>query len=158
MQRLGLSKQTMAMIARGWTVNVAPEGSLPTIDVSARTLSLNALKENPSLGVLARAYWQDSSLMNAADKDGFVEAFMKIASSGGAFGALNRKDKEFKQLARYEVSHSRSFTSTGAVSTRSGDTADESAEMFAALATFARDGGQVPPELQGVLRRFYAVT
>jgi hypothetical protein len=96
--------------------------------------------------------------MNASDKDGFVEAFMKIANSGGAFGALNRKYKEFKQLAKYEVSHSRSFTSTGAVSSRSGDTADESAEMFAALATFARDGGQVPPELQGVLRRFYAVT
>lgn len=157
MQRLGLSKQAMALIARGWTVKLAPQGTMPTIDVSARTLSLNAQQENPSLGVLARAFWQESSLLNPADKDGFVQAFLKIANSGGAFSALSRKHKEFKQLAKYELTHNRAFTSVGAVSGR-GEQTDESGEMFAALATFARDGGAVPDELQAPLRRFYAVT
>ena len=156
-----LTPQAQALLVNGWKVRLTGAGELPSLDISSRTLALNAQQDNPNLGVLARAYWHDASLQNPADKDGFMAAFLKIANSGG-FQVLNRRYKEFRNLARHEMSRNRSFGAIGStigapVSAVSGQPQqDESDEMFAALAVWKRsdDESALPETVQPVLSRF----
>ena len=155
-QQLGLSPGAAKLLAANWAVRIARAGEVPAMDVSARTLVLDAAQQSPSLGVLARAYWHDTSMANPADKDGFVNAFLKIANQGG-FAVLNRKYRDLKRMARQEVSTSRVVGGTSAVPGKASRD-DEAAEMFAALAQFSReDGGAgLPDSVRPVVERFYA--
>jgi hypothetical protein len=160
MQRFGLSQGAKAALANGWAVRLAHAGEVPKIDMSERTLVLDAAQENPSLGVLARAYWQDQSLRSPAEKDGFMEAFRKVASQS-SMSMLGRRYREVRDHARREVQQGRIGVlgaATGAPTGSAGRIVDESADMFASLAAFSRggEGEQLPGELQGPLQRFYA--
>ena len=162
MQKMGLSKNAMSVLLNSWAVRVAGPGELPSIDMDARTMVLSAQQTNPSFGVLARAWWSDNALQNPADKDGFIAAFVKIASQGG-FTVLNRKYKELRKMARHELQSTRSFDAISggsmapvlAGSAGSAD-ADESGDMFAALAAFSRsgEGADIPAGLAEPLGRF----
>ena len=160
MQRFGLSQGAKGVLASGWAVRLANPGEVPKLDMSARTIVLDAMQENPSLGVLARAYWHDQSLRAPAEKDGFMEAFQKVANQG-TLANLSRKYREVRDHARRELQQGRigvlgatAQAPSGAI----GATTDESADMFASLASFSRagEGGQLPGELRGHLERFYA--
>jgi len=160
MTRFGLSSQAKAVIASGWAVRQANPGEIPKLDMSARTLILDATQENPSLGVLARAYWQDQTLRAPADKDGFMEAFQKIANQS-SFSGLNRKYREVRDHARREMQQGRigAHGSTNAAPLgAAGARTDESADAFASLAAFSRGEGEaeLPGELRTPLARFYA--
>jgi hypothetical protein len=164
MQRLGLSKQAMSVLSSSWAVRAAGPGEVPGLDMDSRTMVLSAQQSNPSLGVLARAWWIDNALQNPADKDGFIAAFVKIANQG-SLGMLNRKYKELRRMARQELASARSLDaiSTGSMApVLSGSVgrvdADESGDMFAALAVFSRsaEGGEVPASLAEPVRRFFA--
>lgn len=160
MQRFGLSQGAKALLAAGWAVRTTNPGEVPRLDMSARTLVLDAAQENPSLGVLARAYWHDQSLRSPADKDGFMEAFRKVANQS-TMAVLSRRYREVRDHARREVQQGRIGVigaSTTAPSGSAGRVVDESADMFASLASFTRgaDGSDLPGELQGPLQRFYA--
>lgn len=161
MQRFGLSQGAKAMLANGWAVRTTNAGEVPRLDMSARTLVLDATQENPSLGVLARAYWHDQSLRAPADKDGFMEAFRKVANQS-SMSVLGRRYREVRDHARREVQQGRIGVigaSGGAPAGSAGRILDESADMFASLASFTRAGeaaGELPGELQGPLERFYA--
>lgn len=165
MQQLGLSRSSIAAITNNWAVRLTAPGELPSLDVSTRTMSINAALENPSLSVLARAFWNDQSLTNPADKDGFMAAFLKIASSGGAMAVLSRKYKELRRMARHELSNNRTLGTVGvsndapvlAVTSRA-QRDDESGDMFAALAVFSRSEGghQLPDSVRPALQRFFA--
>jgi hypothetical protein len=159
-EKLGLSPSAAKLIASGWGVRLAGAGEVPQMDMSSRTLVLDAQQENPSLGVLARAYWNDSSLANPADKDGFMQAFLKIANQGG-FAVLNRKYRDLRRMARHEMTVNRGSTPGGAPAAPTGPgsrAVDDSADMFAALAVFARAdrGAGLPESVRPVLQRFYA--
>lgn len=155
MQRFGLSTHAKAMLAAGWAVRQAGPGEVPKLDMSERTLVLDATQANPSLGVLARAYWQDQTMRAPAERDGFMEAFQKVANQS-SFAVLSRRYREVRDHARRELQQSR----LGAVGQGSASPArtDESADMFASLASFSRSGehGDLPDELQAPLARFYA--
>jgi hypothetical protein len=159
MQRFGLSQGAKAVLANGWAVREANPGEVPKLDMSARTLVLDATLQNPSLGVLARAYWHDQSLRAPAERDGFIEAFNKVASQS-TMSMLSRKYREVRDHARREVQQGRIGVlgaTTGAPSGAAGAIVDESADMFASLASFSRGAdGELPAELQGPLQRFYA--
>ena len=152
MERFGLSQGARAVLAAGWSVRIAHPGEVPNLDVDARTLVLDAAQANPSLGVLARAYWQDQSLRAPQDRDGFMEAFRKVANQS-TMGMLSRKYREVRDHARRELQQGR----LGGVGAKSA-TVDESADMFASLAAFSRGGedAQLPAELRSPLERFYA--
>lgn len=160
MDRLGLSAAARRLLASSWGVRLAGPGELPSLDVEGRTMVLNASAQNASLSVLARAWWQDQSLANPEDRDGFIQAFLKVASQGGV---LNRKFRDVSRMARQELNSSRSIASLGggvdapvfAAAQGRGD--DESGDMFAALAVFSREGGnEVPESLAGPLGRFFS--
>jgi hypothetical protein len=159
MQRFGLSPSAKAVLANGWAVRLANAGEVPKLDMSARTLVLDAAQENPSLGVLARAYWHDQSLRAPADKDGFMEAFHKVASQS-SMAVLGRRYREVRDHARRELQQGRIgvIGSTTGAPAGSAGRIDESADMFASLASFSRGGGeeQLPGELQAPLQRFFA--
>jgi hypothetical protein len=160
MQRFGLSQGAKAVLANGWAVREAHAGEVPKLDMSARTLILDATQGNPSLGVLARAYWHDQSLRSPQEKEGFIAAFQKVASQS-SMSMLSRRYREVRDHARREVQQGRIGVlgaSTGAPSGAAGRIVDESADMFASLASFTRggEGEQLPGELQGPLQRFYA--
>ncbi|MCB0880257.1 MAG: hypothetical protein KDC46_14890 [Thermoleophilia bacterium] len=159
MQRFGLSQGAKNVLASGWAVRLANAGEVPKLDLSARTIVLDAAQSNPSLGVLARAYWQDQSMRSPQEKDGFIEAFRKVASQS-AMGVLSRKYREVRDHARRELQQGRIgvLGSTSGAPTGAAGTLDESADMFASLASFSQtDGsGELPAELQGPLERFYA--
>jgi hypothetical protein len=152
MQRFGLSQQARGVLASGWAVRLSNPGEVPKLDLSARTIVLDAAQSNPSLGVLARAYWHDQSMRAPQDKDGFIEAFRKVANQS-TMGVLSRKYREVRDHARRELQQGR-IGATGASSAR----VDESADMFASLASFSSSegGGDLPGELRGPLERFYA--
>ncbi len=159
MQRFGLSQSAKKLIANGWAVRQANPGEVPKLDLSARTIVLDATQSNPSLGVLARAYWQDQSMRSPQERDGFIEAFQKVANQS-SMGLLSRKYREVRDHARRELQQGRIGVlgaASGAVSGSAG-TIDESADMFASLASFSRADGdaQLPDELRGPLERFYA--
>jgi hypothetical protein len=164
MEHMGLSKSARAALANNWSVRMAKPGELPSLDVQDRQMVLAANQRNASLGVLARAWWQENSINNPADRDGFIAAFLKVANQGG-FVPLNRKYRELRRMARHQQSTSRTIGSLGggadapvfAAANQRGD--DESGDMFAALAVFARGGDEhaaVPDSLQPVLHRFFA--
>ncbi|MCZ4496744.1 MAG: hypothetical protein JWM25_1327 [Thermoleophilia bacterium] len=161
MQRLGLSQHAKSLIASGWAVRLTNPGEVPTLDLSARTLALDATQHNPSLGVLARAYWQDQSLRSPQEKDGFMEAFQKVANQS-SFAVLGRKYREVRDLARREIQQGRIGVLGAPSNTPAGNagvvTGDEGADMFASLASFAQsgEGGELPGELSSPLQRFYA--
>jgi hypothetical protein len=159
MQRFGLSQSAKNLIASGWAVREANAGEVPKLDLSARTIVLDAAQSNPSLGVLARAYWQDQSMRSPQEKDGFIEAFNKVASQS-TMALLGRRYREVRDHARRELQQGRIgvLGSAGADVGGSAGTLDESADMFASLATFsqAEGGAQLPSELQAPLERFYA--
>ncbi|MBC7645384.1 MAG: hypothetical protein H7123_09660 [Thermoleophilia bacterium] len=166
MDRLGLSKSATQTLLNSWSVRLVNPGEMPSLDIDSRQMAIDASKDNPSLSVLARAWWHDNALNNPADKDGFMAAFLKIANQGG-FTSLSRKYKELRRMARLELSHSRQLQTIGtssdapvmaAVGQRGGD---ESGDMFAALAVFSKSPeGQsnagVPAEMLPVLKRFYS--
>lgn len=159
MQRFGLSQGARNVLANGWAVRLANPGEVPKLDMSARTLVLDAAQSNPSLGVLARAYWHDQSMRTPQEKDGFMEAFRKVASQS-TMGVLSRKYREVRDHARRELQQGRIGVigaNTGAVGGSAGQV-DESADMFASLASFSRggEGGELPGELRQPLERFYA--
>ena len=160
MQRFGLSQQAKGVLASGWAVRLANPGEVPKLDVSARTLVLEATLENPSLGVLARAYWHDQSMRSPQEKDGFMEAFRKVATQSSM--GLSRKYREVRDHARRELQQGRIgvIGATGNAPTgAAGAVTDESADMFASLASFSRSegaGGDLPAELRAPLERFYA--
>ncbi len=160
MQRFGLSHQSRGVLAAGWAVRQSNPGEVPKLDVSARTLVLDATQSNPSLGVLARAYWHDQSMRSPQEKDGFMEAFRKVANQS-TMGVLSRKYREVRDHARRELQQGRigvigaaGNAPTGAA----GAVTDESADMFASLAAFSHAdvGGDLPGELRSPLERFYA--
>lgn len=153
--KLGLSPSAAKLIAAGWGARIAAPGEPPHMDLSARTLVLDAQQENPSLGVLARAYWHDTSLANPGDKDGFMQAFLKIANQGG-FAVLNRKYRDLRRMARHEVTASRTSAVGSAVAGPASR--EDSADMFAALAVFARAdrGAGLPESVRPALERFYS--
>jgi hypothetical protein len=159
MQRFGLSQQAKGILASGWAVRATNPGEVPKLDVSARTLVLDATQSNPSLGVLARAYWHDQSMRSPQEKDGFIEAFRKVANQSSM--GLSRKYREVRDHARRELQQGRigvlgaaGNAPTGAA----GRVVDESADMFASLASFSHSegGGDLPAELRSSLERFYA--
>ncbi len=159
MQRFGLSQQAKGVLASGWAVRQANPGEVPKLDLSARTLVLDATQSNPSLGVLARAYWHDQSMRSPHEKDGFMEAFRKVANQSTM--GLSRKYREVRDHARREVQQGRIGvlgSASSGVPTGSAGVLDESADMFASLAAFshAEGGGDLPTELRGPLERFYA--
>ncbi len=90
-----------------------------------------------------------------------MEAFRKVANHS-TMGLLSRKYREVRDHARRELQQGRIGVlgaATGAPSGSAGAIVDESADMFASLATFTRtnpDSGELPSELQGPLARFYA--
>jgi hypothetical protein len=156
MQRLGLSQHARSVLTSGWAVREAAAGEVPQLDVSSRTMVLDAAKQNPSLGIMARAYWQDQMLRSPADKDGFMEAFRKIATQS-SFAVLSRKYRDVRDHARREMQQSRvGVLGAGGASSAPART-EESADMFASLATFTRGDSQaeLPPELASALGRFY---
>jgi hypothetical protein len=159
MQRFGLSQGAKGVLAAGWAVRQANPGEVPKLDMSARTLVLDATQSNPSLGVLARAYWHDQSMRAPQEKDGFMEAFRKVANQSTM--GLSRKYREVRDHARREMQQGRIGVigaAAGAPSGATGAIVDESADMFASLAAFSHsDGrGDLPAELRGPLERFYA--
>lgn len=154
MKRLGLSSAAQALLRSGWGVRLATPGEVPKLDMSARTIVLDALQQNPSLGVLARAYWHDRTLRAPSEKDGFMEAFQKIANQG-AIASLSRKYREVREHARRELQQSR--VGIGAAS--AGPRTDESADMFGSLAVFSHgdgEGAELPEELREPLTGFFA--
>jgi hypothetical protein len=152
MQRFGISRGAAGMLTNTWAVRLAHAGEVPKLDMSARTLVLDAQQENPSLAVLARAYWHDTSLANPADKDGFVAAFLKVANQG-SFAIVNRKYRELRRMARTELAGHAALAAPGQVAKRADD---ESADMFAAVAVFSKaDGQSMPDDLRPALQRFY---
>jgi hypothetical protein len=159
MQRFGLSQSARSVLESGWAVRLAHAGEVPKLDLSARTIVLDATQSNPSLGVLARAYWQDQSMRSPQERDGFVEAFRKVANQS-TMGGLSRKYREVRDHARRELQQGRIgvLGSTGAAPTGAAGTLDESADMFASLASFSQagDGGELPGELRSPLERFFA--
>lgn len=158
-QRFGISPQALRLLSSGWTIKEASPGQVPVMDVSSRTLVLDAVQHNASLGVLARAYWNDATLRSPAEKDGFIEAFLKIANQGTV---LNRKYREVRSLARHELQRNRvSVLGAQSNATPVGTAAkapDESADMFAALAVFAKSGdaGELPDSMQPALNGFFS--
>jgi hypothetical protein len=160
MQRFGLSQGAKGLLESGWAVRLANAGEVPKLDMSARTLVLDATQSNPSLGVLARAYWHDQSMRTPQEKDGFAEAFRKVASHS-SMGMLSRKYREVRDHARREVQQGRIgvLGAPGAAPSGAAGVIDESADMFASLASFSRTehgAGQLPAELSAPLERFYA--
>jgi hypothetical protein len=160
MTRFGLTQHAKSVIAAGWSVRNANPGETPSLDLSARTLVLDAAQSNPSLSVLARAYWQDQTLRAPAEKDGFMEAFQKVANQG-TLASLSRKYREVRDLARRELQQGRISVVGSPSSGISGSSAartDESADMFASLASYSRsaDGGDLPAELSAPLSGFFA--
>jgi hypothetical protein len=159
MQRYGISQGVQGMLAAGWAVRVTNPGEVPKLDLSARTLVLDAAQGNPSLGVMARAYWHDQALRAPAERDGFMEAFRKVANQS-SFGMLSRKYREVRDHARRELQQARVGDVGHAPIGSAGPMVDESADMFASLASFSRssDGAQreLPTELQHTLERFFA--
>lgn len=157
MQRFGLSQGAKAALASGWAVRVARAGEVPKLDMDARTLVLDAQQENPSLGVLARAYWHDQSLRAPQDKDGFMEAFQKVANQS-TMAVLSRKYREVRDHARRELQQGRIGVLGASSGASRAVTTDESADMFASLASFSRGGedAQLPAELRTPLERFFA--
>jgi hypothetical protein len=160
MTRFGLSQHAKSVITAGWSVRLANPGETPSLDLSARTLVLTAAQSNPSLSVLARAYWQDQTLRAPAEKDGFMEAFQKVANQG-TLASLSRKYREVRDLARRELQHGRISVVGSASSGISGSSAartDESADMFASLASYSTssDAGELPAELAAPLGGFFA--
>jgi hypothetical protein len=158
--RLGVTSHVARLLKEGWSVKLAGAGEMPSLDASSRTLTLSAQQSNPSLSVLARAWWHDSTMSNLADKDTFMSAFMKIARQG-SFAQLERKYRDVKRLTRDEELGQRrtsALTSSVGAPIIAGTSAqtDDSSAMFAALATFAQEQGRdgLPPELQSVLGRF----
>lgn len=162
MTRFGLTQHAKSVISSGWAVRVANPGETPNLDLSARTLVLDAAQSNPSLSVLARAYWQDQTLRAPAEKDGFMEAFQKVANQG-TFGSLSRKYREVRDLARRELQQGRIGvlgSTTGAPIGAAGARTDESADMFASLASYSKSGdaGELPAELAAPLGGFFQPT
>lgn len=160
MTRFGLSQHAKSVIAAGWSVREARAGETPSLDLSARTLVLEAAQSNPSLAVLARAYWQDQTLRAPAEKDGFMEAFQKVANQG-TLASLSRKYREVRDLARRELQQGRIGVlgaATGAPLGAAGARTDESADMFASLASYSKSGeaGELPAELAAPLGGFFA--
>lgn len=160
MQRFGLSQGAKAVLASGWAVRTAHAGEVPKLDMSARTIVLDAAQSNPSLGVLARAYWHDQSLRAPDEKDGFMEAFRKVANQT-TMTTLSRKYREVRDHARREMQQGRIGVIGSSGNTPGGSAGaivDESADMFASLAAFSRGGedAQLPGELSAPLQRFYA--
>jgi hypothetical protein len=159
MQRFGLSQGARSVLASGWAVRTANAGEVPKLDMSARTLVLDATQSNPSLGVLARAFWHDQALRAPEERDGFVEAFRKVASQS-TMGVLSRKYREVRDHARRELQQGRInvLGSTSGAPSGSAGRVDESADMFASLASFSSSegGGELPGELQRPLERFFA--
>ena len=153
LERLGIGPAASAALTNTWSVRLAKAGEIPTADLNSRTLVLDAQQENPSLSALARAYWHDTSMANPADKDGFMAAFLKIANQGG-FAMLTRKYRDLQRLARHELSSQRAMAGPAAPAARGGD---ESVDMFAAVAVFARTHPeQLPEAMQPALQRFYS--
>jgi hypothetical protein len=161
MARFGLSQHAKSLLASGWAVRMTNPGEVPKLDLSARTLVLDATQHNPSLGVMARAYWQDQALRSPAEKDGLMEAFQKVANQS-SFAVLGRKYREVRDHARREVQQGRigvlGAAPSGAAGNTGAVTGDESIDMFASLASFAHagEGGELPAELAAPLQRFYA--
>lgn len=163
MLRFGLSGQAQALIANGWAVREAKAGEVPRLDMSARTMVLDAAQSNPSLGVLARAYWLESSARSPTSKEGFVDAFLKVAAHGG-LPVLSRRYREVRAMARRELQQGRmpvlgASGAAGSASTAPGSASpapDDSADMFAALAVFSRspEAGELPDAMREPLAGF----
>lgn len=160
MQRFGLSGAAKNILETGWAVRLAKAGESPKLDMSARTIVLDAAQSNPSLGVLARAYWYDQSLRSAEEKDGFIEAFRKVAHQS-SMSVLGRKYREVRDHTRREMQQGKlgvlgsTTTSSGA---SAGPSSDQSADMFASLASFSssEENVNLPRELSEPLTRFFA--
>ncbi len=160
MQRFGLSQAARKVIESGWAVRTANPGEVPKIDLTGRTIVLDAAQSNPSLGVLARAYWQDQSMRSPQEKDGFIEAFRKVASQS-TMAVLGRRYREVRDHARRELQQGRIgvLGQATAAPTGAAGTLDESADMFASLASFSHADGasaDLPGELRAPLERFFA--
>lgn len=163
LRRFNIRRAAAQMIADGWKVRLAGAGQLPSVDVSARTISLQASQQNASLAVLAKAFWHDAGLSDPGGKDGFIKAFLKIANQGSV-PVLHRKYREVRSMARHTLSATPAVTAVGTgtgaplvTAARREDESDEGSDMFAALAVFSRsDSGQVPESVQPALSRFFA--
>lgn len=160
-QQFQVSRNAAQIISGGWKVRLTGAGETPQTDVSARTISINAAQTSPSLAAIAKAYWHDTSLRNPANKDGFIEAFVKIANSG-SFSILQRKYKEVRRMARHQIMSTPNMSTIGGTGgvvavNRRAPRPDESGDMFAALAVFSRtpEGRELPPAVDDHLQRFF---
>lgn len=161
--KFGIDTSVGAMLKNGWKIRLAGNGEAAHVDPTGREMVLDAAKHNASLGVLAKAFWNDVSLNNPADKDGFMRAFLKIANQGH-LPVLNRKYKEVRQLARHQLMSNPKLSAMGNAESgsivtmrRQEKDGDESGDMFSALAVFSQtDQSQIPESLHGVLGRFFA--
>lgn len=163
MEKFGIGNTAAQLIKNGWKVVLVQDGGIPSVDTNSRQISIDASKENASLGVLARAYWNDVTISNPADKDGFMKAFLKIAQQGH-MPVLSRKYKELRRMARHQMMSAPTLTSVGNIDgssimsvNRKPKQDDESGDMFAALAVFSHgpDGTDIPDSLKPALSGFF---
>jgi hypothetical protein len=157
---LGLTSSASQVLKAGWNVRVAQPGEVPSLDVESRSLVLSAQQQNPSLGVLARAWWHEQQLTGRVDRDGFLGAFQKIASQT-AGASLDRRWREQQRSTRDESIARRRTTAIGASAgapafVGNAQGSDDAGEMFAALAVHANAEGRsgLPDALVDVLDRF----
>ena len=134
-------------ILKNWQIRMGPDGTLANVDVSARTISINNAQHNQALAALAKAHWVDQQLTQPGGKDSFVNAFIKVMSSG-KHAELARKYR--KQRAMSDAAEAARGPSAGVK--RKDE--DDAGDMFAALVAYQQAGGQIPPELQDVLDGF----
>jgi hypothetical protein len=156
-----VTSQATQLLNAGWKFELAQAGRQPSVDMSSRTIQLAAEKEQASMAVLAKAFWHDNALNNPADKDGFINAFLKIANAGG-FSRLTRKYKEVRALAQHQLATSGRLERVGHGESsvlgvvRKDQHEDEGADMFAALASLkGGSDADVPESLQGALAKFF---
>ena len=137
-QQNSISKSVLQALLRSWQVTIAQGNRIPDVDLSARTISINASQMNASLAVLAKAFWIDQQLMNPHSRDGFVGAFLKAINTG-KYAELARKYRQQRILAEANDA----ARGPGAVERRSSD--DETADMFATLVSYASSDEDLPP-------------
>ncbi len=152
LQRLGVSQSASAALARNWAFQVAKAGEHPRVNLETRTIVLEAQQSQASMAALAKAFWLDRTLEHPSEKNGFVEAFLKVAN-GGMFTGLGRKYREVKKLAQREMIASKAIVGT---STGSSSQPKEDADMFGALVSFSANNpeAQLPGSLKGFVDNF----
>jgi hypothetical protein len=164
LEKFGITSPAAQMIKNGWKFRVANPGELPSMRVDTRELVLSASQENPSLGVLARAFWIDAQLRAPGDRENFIREFVRL-SNQGSMAMLDRRYKEYRRMAKAELAHNRAMSAVGSspgtpvVTGGPRQEDDEAADMFAASALWARTDGAgqaLPDGMRGLLSRFLA--